>query len=161
VAAVNAFDASSHVRHTVSRLPTQIADVNFVVEVASLSWSVTAMKIKTLVLASALVFSASCGKKDPAEQIVSMMEEVANAADAAGGDCGKMADGMSAVMNKYDLKSLKEEGNKMKADKEASKKLMEKYGPRMEKVMPKLMGLAKCADDPKMKELNAKFKDVM
>ena len=38
---------------------------------------------------------------------------------------------------------------------------MKKYGDRMQKVMPKMMGMMKCADDPKFKAINDKLKGMM
>ena len=38
---------------------------------------------------------------------------------------------------------------------------MKKYGPRMQKVMPAMMGMMKCADDPKMKAVQSKLDGMM
>ena len=125
--------------------------------------SPTMMKIANVFASVALSLALlACGSKDgSAEKMVTMMEDLGNAVEKAGDDCGKMAAGVEAVANKYDLKALKAEAEKMKGNAEESKKMMEKYGPRMEKVMPKLMGMMKCADDPKMKAVNEKFQGVM
>jgi hypothetical protein len=95
------------------------------------------------------------------EKMVSMMEDLGNAVEKAGGDCGKMASGVEAVANKYDLKAMKAEAEKLKTNEQESKKMMEKYSGRLEKAMPKLMGMMACADDPKMKAVNEKFDGVM
>lgn len=123
------------------------------------------MTIRSLLLGAAitLALTPACSKKDPVEKMVSMMEDLASAVDDAKGDCGKMADGVSAVAEKYkgDLAAMKEAGEKAKADKDQQKALMEKYGDRMQKAMPKLMGMMKCSDDPKMKAVEDKLKGVM
>ena len=95
--------------------------------------------------------------------MVSMMEDLGSAVDDAKGDCGKMADALQAVADKYkdDLPAMKEAGEKAKKDKDETKKLMDKYGDRIQKVMPKMMGMMSCADDPKMKAVNEKLKGLM
>jgi hypothetical protein len=120
------------------------------------------MTMRKLLLALSLTLAATaCSKKEPEEQMVAMMEDLGNAIDNAKGDCGKMADGVESVSKKYDLKAMKESAEKLKGDKDRSKKMMEKYGDRLQKVMPKLMGMMKCADDPKMKAVEDKLKGVM
>jgi hypothetical protein len=124
------------------------------------------MKIANLFLCASLSLAVVGGCKkggggDTAEKMVTMTEELGNAVEKAGDDCGKMASAVEAVANKYDLKALKADADKLKADKEQSKKIMEKYGDRMKAVMPKLMGMMKCADDPKMKAVNDKFQGVL
>ena len=122
------------------------------------------MKIGNLLLCGALTLSMSaCSKKDPIEKMVSMMEDLGDAVEKADGDCGKMADGVQSVADKYkgDLESMKEAAKKAKKDKDESKKLMEKYGDRMQKVVPKIMDMMKCADDPKMKAVNESLKGLM
>ena len=39
--------------------------------------------------------------------------------------------------------------------------LMAKYADRMQKIMPQLMGMMKCAGDPKMKAVSAKLEGMM
>jgi hypothetical protein len=113
-------------------------------------------------LTAALTLSlGGCSKKDPAEKMIAMMEDVGNAVDQAGGDCGKAADAVEAITKKYDLPALKAEAEKMRGDKAAAEAMAKKYGDRMKAVTPKLMALVKCVDDPKMKALNAKFKGLM
>ncbi len=110
----------------------------------------------------ALGLLGGCSKSgDSAEKMVTMMEELGNAIEKSGDDCGKMAKAVEGVANKYDLKAIKADAEKLKANKEEAKKLEEKYGARMQKVMPKLMGMMKCADDPAMKAVNEKLKDVL
>lgn len=123
------------------------------------------MKIANLLLSASLsalmLAGTGCHKSDPAEKMVAMMEDLGNAVDKAGDDCGKMADGVEAVAKKYDLKAMKESAEKMKGNKEQSEALAKKYGDRLQKVMPKLMGMMKCADDPKMKAVQEKFQGMM
>jgi hypothetical protein len=124
------------------------------------------MNLRNLLLCTALTLPFTACSKSPdamMDTMVSMMEELGNAVDSANGDCGKMADGVQAVANKYegDMKDMKAAADKMKGDKEQAAKLMKKYGDRMQKVMPKMMGMMKCADDPKMKAVNDKLKGLM
>jgi hypothetical protein len=122
------------------------------------------MKLRNLLLCTTITLSlAACSKKDPIDEMVSMIEDIGDAVDNAKGDCGKMADGVQAVADKYkgDLDSMKAAAEKAKGDKEESKKMMEKYGDRMQKAMPKMMGMMKCSDDPKMKAVNEKLKGMM
>lgn len=123
------------------------------------------MKISTLFVSVSvsLALVAGCSKSggDSAEKMVTMMEDLGNAIEKAGDDCGKMADAVEGVSKKYDLKAMKAEAEKLKGDEAQAKKLEEKYGPRMQKVMPKLMGMMKCADDPKMKAVSEKLEGVM
>jgi hypothetical protein len=123
------------------------------------------MKIANVLLSASLAVATlagtGCHKSDPAEKMVTMMEDLGNAVDKAGDDCGKMADGVEAVAKKYDLKAMKESAEKMKGNKEQAEAMAKKYGDRMQKVMPKLMGMMKCADDPKMKAVQEKFQGMM
>ena len=123
------------------------------------------MKIRNLLICAALAFAPGCSKGPDAmmDKMVGMMEEMGNAVDSANGDCGKMATSLEAISKKYegDIKEMKAMGDKMKGDKEESEKLMKKYGDRIQKVMPKMMGMMKCADDPKMKEIQKKFDGMM
>jgi hypothetical protein len=120
----------------------------------------TANVFASACLALGLLGGCSKGGGD-AEKMVTMMEELGNSVEKAGDDCGKMASALEATANKYDLKAMKANAEKLKANKDEAKKLEEKYGARMQKVMPKLMGMMKCADDPKMKAVNDKLKDVL
>lgn len=123
------------------------------------------MKIRNLFVCVALAFAPGCSKSPDAmmDKMMDMMDELGNAIEGANGDCAKMADSVTAVEKKYegDLKAMKEMGEKMKGDKAKAEELQKKYGPRMEKAMPKLMGMMKCADDPKMKEVEEKLKGMM
>jgi hypothetical protein len=124
------------------------------------------MRISKLLLLSVLAFGSACGKGgDDAkmDKMLTIIEGLSGAVESSDGDCGKMASGVEAVVNKHedDLKELKSWADDMKKDKEKSKKLMEKYGERMKKAMPGMMGMMKCADDPKMKAMEAKLKDLM
>jgi hypothetical protein len=121
------------------------------------------MTIRNLLLCTALALIPACSKGggNQIDKMMDMMDEMGNVVDDAKGDCGKMAEGLEKVVGKYDLKAMKEEAEKMKADKEKSKEIMTKYADRMGKVMPKMMGMMKCADYPKMKEMQEKLKGVM
>ena len=122
------------------------------------------MKIRNLFLCAALVVSAAACKskeENAVEEMVSMMEAMGNAIESAGEDCGKMAANLEGVTKKYDLAAIKKNVESLKGDAKQGEEMMKKYAPRMEKVMPKMMGAMKCSDDPKMKELQAKFEGVM
>lgn len=122
------------------------------------------MKLQALVISASLALSLTAcksSKEEQVEKMVTMMEDMGNVVDKSGDDCGKMAEGLEAITKKYDLASMKSAAEKLKADKDEAKKIMEKYGERMTKVMPKLMGMMKCSSDPKMKALEDKLKGVM
>ena len=124
------------------------------------------MKLRTILLSLALTFSIGCGGKsadDHAGKMVTIMEDLGSAIEGAGDDCAKMADGVEKVVKKYegDLKEIKAATEKMKGDEKQAKEMMEKYGKRLEAAMPKLMGMMKCANDPKMKELQGKLDGMM
>ncbi|HEX4452297.1 MAG TPA: hypothetical protein VH143_15580 [Kofleriaceae bacterium] len=111
------------------------------------------MKIQSAALCIALAFAPACHKADPAEKSVQMMEDLGDAADKANGDCAKLADLVKSIAAKYqgDLAAMKALDEKTKTDKDAQKALEEKYSGRLEKAMPKLMKLLKCADDATFK----------
>lgn len=126
--------------------------------------------IRNLLFSCALVFSATAcgGSSDDAffEKTVSMMEGLAKAIESAGDDCGKMATAVGDFVKKNEgtMKELKAKGEELKKDKskaEALAKSAEKYKDRMMKAMPAVMGMMKCQDDPKMKELQEKFDGLM
>ena len=123
------------------------------------------MTIRNVLICAALAFAPACSKSPDAmmDKMVGMMEEMGNAVDSANGDCGKMASSLEDISKKYegDIKEMKAMGEKMKGDKDESEKLMKKYGDRIQKVMPKMMGMMKCADDPKMKEVQKKLDGMM
>jgi hypothetical protein len=122
------------------------------------------VKLKNILILAALSFAPACSKSgDPAEKMVTMMEEMGDAISGANGDCSKMASSVEGVFNKYegDIKEMKAAGDKIKGDKEKTKEMMDKYGDRIQKVMPKMMDMMKCANDPKMKELSKKFEGMM
>lgn len=128
-------------------------------------WLFIAMMMRTLLLSALLAvpFVAGCKKDndDAVAKMVVLMEDLGNVVDKSGENCGKMADGVESVLKKYDLPALKKSAEKIKGDKAESERLMKKYGDRMQKVMPKMMGMMKCADDPKMKAVNDKLRGVM
>lgn len=100
------------------------------------------------------------------EKSVNMMEGLAKAVDSAGGDCGKMATAVGDYVksNEGTLKEIKSEAEAIKKDEARAKamaKAADKYKDRMMKAMPAMMGMAKCADDPKMKEISEELKGLM
>lgn len=123
------------------------------------------MNIRNLLICAALAFAPACSKGPDAmmDKMVGMMEEMGNAVESANGDCGKMASSLEDITKKYegDIKEMKAMGEKMKGDKDESEKLMKKYGDRIQKVMPKMMGMMKCSEDPKMKEVQKKLDGMM
>lgn len=124
------------------------------------------MNLRNTLICAALALAPACSKSGPdamMDKMVGIMEEMGNAVDSSGGDCGKMASSLETIVNKHEgeLKDLKAQAEKMKGDKAQSEELMKKYGPRMEKVMPKMMGMMKCSDDPKMKEVQKKLDGMM
>ena len=123
------------------------------------------MNIRNVLICAALAFAPACSKSPDAmmDKMVGMMEEMGNAVDSANGDCGKMASSLEDISKKYegDIKEMKAMGEKMKGDKDQTEKMMKKYGDRIQKVMPKMMGMMKCADDPKMKEVQKKLDGMM
>ncbi len=123
------------------------------------------MKLRNLFVCAALAFAPGCKKSPDAmmDKMLDMMDEMGNAIESANGDCTKMADGVEAVSKKYegDVKEMKAAAEKMKTDKAAQEEMAKKYGPRMEKAMPKMMGMMKCANDPKMKEVQKKLDGMM
>ncbi|HVK89611.1 MAG TPA: hypothetical protein VM513_36060 [Kofleriaceae bacterium] len=122
--------------------------------------------IRNLLFSCALVFSATAcgGGSDEAffEKTVGLMEGLAKAVESAGDDCGKMATAVGDFVKKNEgtMKELKAKGEELKKDKakaEALAKTAEKYKDRMMKVMPVMLSMSKCSDDPKMKELEDKL----
>jgi hypothetical protein len=123
------------------------------------------MNIRNVLICAALAVAPACSKSPDAmmDKMVGMMEEMGKTVESANGDCGKMASGLEDITKKYegDIKEMKAMGDKMKNDKAEQERLMKKYGDRMQKVMPAMMGMAKCADDPKMKEVQSKLSGMM
>jgi cell shape-determining protein MreC len=127
------------------------------------------VKLRNVVLSCALVFSATaCGGSDDdfAEDMVSLLEGVSQAVSSAGDDCGKMASNLESFVTKNEskLKKLKAKSEELKKDEAAVKKMkesMKKYEARAKKAMPGMMGMMKCAEDPKVKELEQKFKGLL
>jgi hypothetical protein len=123
------------------------------------------MNIRNVLICAALAFAPACSKSPDAmmDKMVGMMEEMGKAVESANGDCGKMASGLEDITKKYegDIKEMKAMGDKMKNDKAEQERLMKKYGDRMQKVMPAMMGMAKCADYPKMKAVQSKLDGMM
>src|SRR3569623_751468 len=123
------------------------------------------MNNRNLLICAALAFAPACSKGPDAmmDKMVGMMEEMGNAVESANGDCGKMASSLEDITKKYegDIKEMKAMGEKMKGDKDEPEKLKKKYGDRLQKVMPKMMGMMKCSEDPKMKEVQKKLDGMM
>jgi len=123
------------------------------------------MNIRNLLICAALAFAPACSKGPDAmmDKMVGMMEEMGDAVESAKGDCGKMESSLEDISKKYegDMKEMKAMGEKMKGDKDETEKLMKKYGDRIQKVMPKMMGMMKCSEDPKMKEVQKKLDGMM
>ena len=126
--------------------------------------------IRTFLLCSVLAISVSACSKggDEAlmEKSVNMIEGLAKAVDSAGGDCGKMATSVGDFVksNQSTLKEIQAEAEAIKKDEARAKamaKAADKYKDRMMKAMPAMMGMAKCADDPKMKEISEELKGLM
>jgi hypothetical protein len=69
--------------------------------------------MRTLLVSALLVLplaAGGCKKNDSeatVEKMVSLMEDLGNVVDKSGDDCSKMADGVEAVVKKYDLQALK------------------------------------------------------
>jgi len=108
------------------------------------------MKRIALTLAAlSLSFSATaCGGNDPAEQAVTLMEEMGGIMNANAEDCDKMGDELGAFMSKNEAKLNKLKESMKTVDEEA---MMKKYGARVGKVMEAMMtnGL-KCAENEKV-----------
>lgn len=123
------------------------------------------MNIRNALICAALAFAPACSKSPDAmmDKMVGMMEEMGTAVESANGDCGKMASSLEDITKKYegDIKEMKAMGDKMKGDKAKSEELMKKYGDRIQKAMPKMMGMMKCSEDPKMKEVQKKLDGMM
>jgi len=123
--------------------------------------------MRMYLLSGVLLFAAACGSsKSPEEKAmetsISMMEEIAKVVESSGDDCGKMSSGIEAVYKRHegDLAAMKAMGEKMKSDPKKAEELQRlamKYADKMSRLMPAMMGMMKCADDPKMKELKEKM----
>jgi len=113
------------------------------------------MTLKHAALCLLLLAVPACHKADPAEKAVQMMEDIGAAADAAGGDCTKLATSITSIADKYksDLPAIKELATKQ--DKNAKQAMQEKYGDRLMKAAPKLMKMLACADDATFKQAMA------
>ncbi|MCA9527574.1 MAG: hypothetical protein KC549_14900 [Myxococcales bacterium] len=99
-----------------------------------------------------LAFATTGCSKDPAEQAVGLMEEMATIADSNKEDCDKMGDALKGFMDKNGetLKKLKE-SDKGKSEEE-KKAMMEKYKDRLGAAMGKMMpAMTKCATNEKVK----------
>lgn len=127
------------------------------------------MKLRTIVLSCVFALSTTaCGSSDEdfMEKSVVMMEGLAKSIESAGGDCGKMATNVEAFVSKNEgtMKDIKAKAEELKKDKAKAEKLTksaEKYKDRMGKAMPAVMGMLKCADDPKVKAMEEKLKGLM
>ena len=89
---------------------------------------------------------------DPAEQMMSIMEQLAGIIDGDKANCDKMGDDVSkfAADNKEKMAKLKEEGGKLTD--EQKKAMRAKYGDRMQAAFTKMReGLTACHDNAKLK----------
>ena len=102
--------------------------------------------VSSLLVAVVSLGFAGCKKSadDIAEQSVKMMEEMAQIIDTNKGDCDKMGSALDTFITSK--KDLIEKAKTLRGDKAQSKKLEEKYGPRLKEVTKKMIGGAmKCA----------------
>lgn len=125
------------------------------------------MKLRNLALCAALLLPATACKSndDLMEKSVVLMEGMAKAIESAGDDCGKMADALGAYVSKNEatMKDIKAQAEAIKKDPEKAKEMAksaEKYKDRLMKASGAVMGMMKCADDPKMKTLQEKFQGL-
>lgn len=98
-------------------------------------------RISALLVASLFVLGAmACGSSndDKAEKSVKAMEDMANIADKNKDNCDKMAEEMTKYVDSN--KAVFEAAKGMKGSEEENKKMMEKYGKRIEGAMQKMMG---------------------
>ncbi|MGE0547974.1 MAG: hypothetical protein AB7O24_24845 [Kofleriaceae bacterium] len=120
------------------------------------------MKFSALVLSTLVAFTvAGCGGSKE-QRFIDNMEAMADAIDSAKGDCAKMAANLESFYNAKgeELKELKAWAASQKQDKAASEALAKQYAGRLEKIIPKMMGIASCADDSKVKAINEKLSGV-
>ena len=104
----------------------------------------------------AATFAMNGCSSDPYETGVKILEEMATIADSNKENCDKMGEELGKFIdaNKAKLEEASKAGKDDK-DPEAAKKAEEKYKPRMEAAMAKMLpAQMKCAD-------NAKVRDAM
>ncbi len=99
-------------------------------------------RLSAVLLASLFLLSAAAcekgGNEEKAEKAVKVLEDMANIADKNKDNCDKMSEEMTkyAEANKNVFAELKA----AKGSKEEEKKLEEKYKPRLDAAMQKMMG---------------------
>ena len=107
----------------------------------------------TLLLALTVAGAASCNMGDPAEQGVQLMEKMADIFEKNQADCDKLGVELSSFIKDHDadFKKFKELADKQTP--EQKKANDEKYKPRVQAVMAKVMGGAmKCGTNPKVQD---------
>ena len=134
-------------------------------------------KLTTLALVAAVAFVLSaCGKSDgkkandAMKDMVSVMEQIADAAEKHGADCAKFATEMDKIIeaNKEKLEKAKKLSDEMEA-KYKDKKPEEAMEAMMKDMDPAIMGkmmelgmkmmdpMMKCSSDPKFQEVQKKW----
>jgi len=119
-------------------------------------------RLITLVVVAAFGFGLAGCKKSPeqlAEEFIKLFEQVADTVDKNKGDCKKMASEVSALLEKS--KKLIEEAKAMKGKMkpEDNKKFEEKFKPRMQAAMKKMMpAMMKCATNKDFQQAMKKLK---
>ncbi|MBK9036783.1 MAG: hypothetical protein IPL61_36960 [Myxococcales bacterium] len=95
-------------------------------------------------------------------QALAMFGAMGSAADAAGGDCGKLADGIDRVMN--DNQPFIQSMKKYKGDEAMDKRAEAWMKDHMDEVMEPMMKVGaagqNCADDPKFQATMQQFEDL-
>ena len=93
---------------------------------------------------------------------IGLFDGMAKAVDAAGDDCGKLADGMSKVLD--DSKDFIESAKKWKDNAEMDKRAEEWMKGKMEALMPNMMKIGtagqKCASDAKFIEVMKRMEEL-
>ena len=101
-------------------------------------------------------FEAMMGKA------ITMFESMGKAVDAAGDDCGKLADGLNKVLD--DNKDFIEGAKKVQDNAEMKKKGEEWMKGHMDQIMGPMMKVGtagqKCATDPKFAEFQKRFDEM-
>ncbi len=138
-------------------------------------------RLTTIALLAAAIAVTGCGKKSdktenkPAagapsdaefeglmNKFVGMFDAMGAAVDAAGDDCGKLAEGLGKVMD--DNKDFMESAKKWKGNAEMDKKAEEWMKGHMDKMMPTMMKIGtagqKCASDAKFAEVMKRFDEL-
>ncbi|MGE0870564.1 MAG: hypothetical protein AB7P03_18510 [Kofleriaceae bacterium] len=116
------------------------------------------MKFSALVISTVVAFSiAGCGSKE--DKFLDNMVAMADAIDSAKGDCAKMGANLESFYNSKgsELKELRAWAASQKHDKAEAEAMAKNHADRLGKIATKMAGLAGCAQDPKVKEINQKL----